>query len=649
MYGIDWSLDIHFYTDASGFAGGLVITQFQKGDKDSKLVEVPIIYDALTFSITERKYQTYKRELCAIAKFASKFQYLLRNLERPGIIHTDHKPLVHFLNSSLHDGIYGHWAARLWELHVKIVHIKGARNVIADGLSRTIFFREDCGEDNTVYAAQEHIKEEGAQWIWKDGKDGFEAFLKNLANGDRAEVIGQGTLHSIPVFAVQSSASWQGAYQVSKWFGMVYQYLCTGDLPPEAPARFLRKCLDYRIDEDSRLWIHRGELHLLCIPENKVAMALRESHGNSGHWAKDGTLLKLRGCVYWPSQSTDVERYIAGCLPCARHAPAQRSQLLRPVITHRPFQLLAMDFIGPLGKTEPAGLQYILHIMDYFSRYSFTYPSTSANAPDVIRALDDLFHRFTKPDAFFLDRGQHFENQLVERYMEEHGVKLMFGPSGSSKSFGLVERGNQILEDVIRKTATSASTWDLVLSKATLEVNSRVIGHLRYSPLNILMGLSPSSLLPNLLGDSHLAEGGIAQWIQSISDPRDHCREVQLHLLDLTTRRAEIAQSNEEEKAKMEERYNRGVKHRRLLPGEFVFLHQRESTKLGPRWRGPFVIARAGEHGSFHLQQVNGRRIKRTFHGDDLRVLQPRTGHLASASEPTYPAYQNLRKPPRRE
>ncbi|SLM35366.1 hypothetical protein LPUS_04613 [Lasallia pustulata] len=135
---------------------------FQKGDKDSKLVEVPIIYDALTFSATERKYQTYKRELCAIAKFASKFQYLLWNLERPGIIHTDHKPLVHFLNSSLHDGIYGHWAVRLWELHVKIVDIKGTQNVIADGLSQTIFFREDCGEDNTVYAAQEHIKEEGA-------------------------------------------------------------------------------------------------------------------------------------------------------------------------------------------------------------------------------------------------------------------------------------------------------------------------------------------------------------------------------------------------------------------------------------------------------------------------------------------------------
>ena len=60
MHNIDWSLEIHFYTDASSFAGGLVITQFQKLNSFSKLVKVLIIYNTLTFSVTEQKYQTYK-------------------------------------------------------------------------------------------------------------------------------------------------------------------------------------------------------------------------------------------------------------------------------------------------------------------------------------------------------------------------------------------------------------------------------------------------------------------------------------------------------------------------------------------------------------------------------------------------------------
>lgn len=649
MHGIDWSLVVHVYTDASGFAGGLVITQFQMVEGSKKPVEVPIIYDALTFSITKRKYQTYKRELCAMVKFTSKFQYLLRTPDHQAIIHTDHKPLVHFLDSSLHDGIYGHWAAKLRGLNIKIVHIKGSRNIIADGLSRTIFFKEDCGEDDTVHLALDNLHREGAQWIWKDGKDRFEAFLKGLTDDEQTEVVSKGSLNNISVFALQSSMSWREAYESSAWFMAVYHYIITGDLPTPTPARFLRKCLDYRMDKDSRLWVHRGEFHLLCIPESKVSQTLYEAHDNSGHWAKAGTILKLRGSVYWPSQSTDMERYIAGCLQCAHHAPAQRSQLLCPIVTHRPFQLLAMDFIGPMKKATLSGFEYILHIMDYFSRYSMTYSSLAANAPDVIRALEDLFTRFTKPSAFFLDRGQHFENKVLEKYMDKQGVKLVFGPSGSSKSFGLIEQGNRILEDVLRKTSSSSSTWDEVLPKATWEINSRVISHLRYSPINILLGITSSPPLSMMVGDSNISEASFAQWVRSIEEPIDHSRSVQSHLLDLEALREEVSLSNREEKAKMADRYNRGVRPQELTTGDLVLLHQKGSAKLEARWRGPFIIACAGDHASFHIQQINGRRIKRTFHGDDLRIFQPRVGHLRIPDEPVYPTHQTIRQPQKKK
>lgn len=644
MHRIDWTQDIHLYTDASGFAGGLVITQFQTIDGNPKPVEVLVIYDTLTFSVTERKYQTYKRELCAMVKFSTKFQYLLRSPERPGIIHTDHKPLVHFLESSLHDGIYGHWAAKLQELNVKIVHIKGARNVVADGLSRTIFFKEDCGEDNAVSRAMENLHREGAQWIWKDGKGGFEEFLKSLSSEEKEEVTEQGSLQSLPVFALQLLASWRYAYECSDWFKEVYQFISVGELPTPVRAQFLRKCLNYQVDEDSQLWVHRGDLHLLCVPESKVAQTLYEAHDNSGHWAKGGTILKLQGAVYWPHQSTDIERYIAGCLQCAHHAPAQRSQLLRPIVIHRLFQLLAMDFIGPIKKATPSGYEYILHIMDYFSRYSMTYPSKTANVSDVMTASQDVFCRFTRPSAFFLDRGQHFENKVLQDFMDKQGVRLIFGPSGSSKSFSLIERGNRILEDVIRKAALLSSTWDKVLPKATMEVNSRIITHLRYSPLSILLGITPAPSSATLVGDASLSEAGFAHWVDSISDSRDHCRRVQDYLLDREAWREEVSLSNEEAKAKMADRYDQGITHRELDIGDLVLLHQKESTKLGAQWRGPFMVDKPGEHASYHIKQISGWRIKRTFHGDDLRVFKPRTGHLKLLSKPTYPLSQTIQE-----
>ena len=65
IHGIDLDLEIHIYTNASGFAAGCVITQFQPATQadtgaSKKEVEVPILYESFTFGPTQRNYLTYK-------------------------------------------------------------------------------------------------------------------------------------------------------------------------------------------------------------------------------------------------------------------------------------------------------------------------------------------------------------------------------------------------------------------------------------------------------------------------------------------------------------------------------------------------------------------------------------------------------------
>ena len=94
-----------FYTDASAYAGGLFITQFQSPakvdttSKNGETVEVPIVYDSFTFPATGRKYPTYKRELYAVVYFLNKYDYLCKHPYHPAIVHTDHKPLRYLLSS----------------------------------------------------------------------------------------------------------------------------------------------------------------------------------------------------------------------------------------------------------------------------------------------------------------------------------------------------------------------------------------------------------------------------------------------------------------------------------------------------------------------------------------------------------------------
>jgi hypothetical protein len=265
---------------------------------------------------------TYKKELCAIVNFVAEYAYLCKHPFNTSIIHPDHRPLVHFLKSDLHEGIYDHWADLLRRLNIDIHYIPGHRNKVADGLSRTLF-QTDL-KDHAVDACARALKEQGPRWIWRDGKGGFEEFLKTLDPATKAEVVDYGTIGGVNVFKVgamvnDAQASWSAAYLASDWFRDIYRLHTIDNVDPASVApQAATKALLYRVDPSTEiLGKHYRSTWLPCIPESKILSVLQMVHDQAGHWAKAGTLAKLRGFAYWPQQSQDVERYIAGCLDCA--------------------------------------------------------------------------------------------------------------------------------------------------------------------------------------------------------------------------------------------------------------------------------------------------------------------------------------------
>lgn len=260
MHGLNFSIPCHFYVNASGFAAGLAITQKLKvHPDDSQPTDTPIIYDSLPFSKSQRRYPTYKRELCGLVKFTTKYDYLCKHPHLTTLIYTDHKPLTFFISLEVHEGIYGHWADQLQRLNVRIAYIPGPRNKAAYGLSRTIFKREDCLTTNNFFSeALADIKTHGPMWIWKDGPGGYNAFLDSLSQDEQDEIIENGLLHEMEVFTKESSSShcaeWDQAYRLSDWFGFIYRFL-KGEEKPKPDT--LRKAFQYRIDvQINILWIY---------------------------------------------------------------------------------------------------------------------------------------------------------------------------------------------------------------------------------------------------------------------------------------------------------------------------------------------------------------------------------------------------------
>lgn len=193
---------------------------------------------------------------------------------------------------------------------------------------------------------------------------------------------------------------------------------------------------------ESRLWkkCKKTDLYLLCILEGKVREALEDAHDRSGHWGEETTRTRLMRRVYWPNLSEDVKRYIRGYTACARHSVRPYRTPEKPILTSAPFELVGMDFIGPLPVTS-RGNRYILHLIEYFSSFSVAFATSDATVECVLPCLTQVISIFPRIEQFYVDPGHHFRNWQIDRVMYANNIRIEFRPTGASRSTGKVEGG----------------------------------------------------------------------------------------------------------------------------------------------------------------------------------------------------------------
>lgn len=258
---------------------------------------------------------------------------------------------------------------------------------------------------------------------------------------------------------------------------------------------------------------------------------------------------------------------------------------------------------------------YIFNVVCYFSKKVVPFATPSGNAPDVIGSLKKIFTWFRRPYAIYCDRGQHFDNLIVREFLKTEGVSISYGPSGSSKSTDMVEVFNKLLEDVLRKSSENVD-WDQALNRATKSVNSRVIGYLGMSPTEIVIGpiqeVTPTS--STLLA---LPGRNISDWVTELCQPVSHIVEVRKYIRFGSESHDCVRAMSQKRRESMAQRYDRGVRSANHQLQDLIMLYQKASGKLEVRWRGSFRI------------QGNGRKIRGSFHSNDLKRFIPRSGHLA--------------------
>jgi len=139
-------------------------------------------------------------------------------------------------------------------------------------------------------------------------------------------------------------------------------------------------------------------------------------HGGmtGGHMGLKKTAAAVQSRAYWPTWSSDLAAFTKRCPQCARYhrGTLPRQAELQTSLIGEPWERISVDITGPHPKSARQN-QYILTIVDHFSKWAEAIPIRNHTAPVVARTLlIHIFARYGMPLQLLTDRGPEFESEL---------------------------------------------------------------------------------------------------------------------------------------------------------------------------------------------------------------------------------------------
>nr|GEY20499.1 hypothetical protein [Tanacetum cinerariifolium] len=169
----------------------------------------------------------------------------------------------------------------------------------------------------------------------------------------------------------------------------------------------------------------------------------------------------------WPLHHQSVSWLVL--LPLRKSKRA--SHLSKPVLNLRQrLHLLHMHLCGPMRSASINGKQYVLRIMDDYSRYTWVHFIRSKDeAPEVIKTFLKRITVLLQSHVIIIrtDNGTEFKNQVLKEYFDSVGISHQMSSVRTPQQNRVVERRNQTLVEPTRTM--------LVFSRAPLFLWAEVI------------------------------------------------------------------------------------------------------------------------------------------------------------------------------
>jgi transposase InsO family protein len=580
----DWNKQFIVHTDASGFAVSAVLSQKQDDGKVR-----PLAYLSKKMSTEQMIYDTFDKELLAIVTCIDKWKAYITGTRQKVVIYTDHYALQWIKSCKELTPRQARWLEEICEVDFEVHHVPGKENQAADALSRR--------PDHQPEAIR------------------MKKIEKSFKKRERIDVQLQGLLAETSKEALSTLAE-------SRPLVPLLDEMKEAALKDEWYAEKMKeeKPIDGLLRVDGLL--REPESGIVWVPADDELRSrlMREVHEHGGHYGPSKTMHRLSQMCWWEGMRAKVIDYVRGCEKCARAKSSSLppTGLLQPLpIPHRPWEVIGIDFVGPLPETKK-GHSMILSVTDKLTKMGhFIATEKTVNAEKTARLLlQHVVKHHSLPAAIISDRDPRFTSALWSEVWKGTGTELRMSSSYHPQTDGQTERLNRVLETGLRMYCNSArNDWDECLHMVEAYYNSSV---------HESTGKTPFELNGTVWTD--------AATIALRSPAMEHVRnqkaddilsEMKLNWAD--ARRA-MMRAQERQKKYADQRRRDDT----YVVGDQVMLSTKhlgkKKGKLRDKWVGPFVVKELVGDKGLNVKLEMGKkyaRVAQTFHVEKLKRFTP--------------------------
>lgn len=339
----------------------------------------------------------------------------------------------------------------------------------------------------------------------------------------------------------------------------------------------------------------------LVLNENERKELIRMNHDNmiqGGHIGNKKLLAKLRTKYKWKRMHKDVATFIQNCEKCKLNkvnSHTREPMAITPT-PQKPFEIIIIDTIGPLSKTEN-GYEYALTAICDLSKYLIMTPIGDKSATSMARALiESVILKFGPVKNIRTDRGTEYNNKLMSEICKLLNIKHDLSTAYHHQSVGSIERNHRTLNEYIRIYVTNIEMWDEYIQYYTYCYNTSKHSAFNniYSPYELVYGRGPIELSKIFRGE-----------IEPVYNIENYATELKYKLQLAHEQAQQFIKKNKEINKKY---YDRKINRIKIEIGDNIKVEKEPRNKHKNIYEGPFKVIEIDENNITYLDFSNKKQ-----------------------------------------